>query len=47
MKVFTLTKASFVKSFCKGLLNLAVANNSLLSLYNPTVVIYVTGEYIN
>ena len=27
-----------------GLLNLATANNSLLSLYNPTVVINVLGS---
>ena len=33
--------ASFVKSFTNGLLNLATANNSLLSLYIPTVVMYV------
>ncbi len=32
---------SFVKSLVNGLLNLATANNSLLSLYIPTVVTYV------
>jgi hypothetical protein len=43
----TLTSNSFVKSFCSGLDNLATANNSLLSLYKPTVVMYVLGSSIN
>ena len=43
----TLTNASFVKSFNNGLDNLATANNSLLSLYNPTVVGNVCGLLIN
>ena len=41
-----LIKASLVKSFVSGRLNLATANNSLLSLYIPTVVIYVWGLLI-
>jgi len=40
---FTLKSASFVKSLGSGLLNLATANKSLLSLYNPIVVTYVCG----
>ena len=36
-----------MKSFSSGLDNLATANNSLVSLYKPTVVIYVVGELIN
>jgi hypothetical protein len=42
-----LIKASFVKSFVNGLLNLATASNSLLLLYIPTDVIYVCGLLIN
>ena len=38
--------ASLVKSFFNGLDNLATANNSLVSLYKPTVVIYVVGLLI-
>ena len=38
-------RASLVKSFNNGRLNLATANKSLLSLYNPTVVIYVWGLF--
>jgi hypothetical protein len=34
------------KSLINGLDILATANNSLLSLYNPTVVIYVWGLFI-
>ena len=33
-----------MKSLISGLDSLAVANKSLLSLYNPTVVIYDCGE---
>ena len=36
-----------MKSFSSGFDNLATANNSLVSLYKPTVVIYVVGELIN
>jgi hypothetical protein len=36
-----------VKSFSRGLDNLAVANNSWESLYRPTVVMYVVGFVIN
>ena len=43
----TLISASLVKSFLRGLLNLAVANSSLLSLYNPTVVRKVCGALMN
>ena len=42
-----LIKASLVKSLTNGLLNLATANNSLLSLYIPTVVMNVCGLLIN
>ena len=41
-----LIKASLVKSFVKGLLSLATANNSLLSLYIPIVVTYDCGLLI-
>ena len=41
-----LIRASLVKSLVNGLLNLATANNSLLSLYIPTVVTYVWGLLI-
>jgi len=36
--------ASLENVLSNGLLNLATANNSLLSLYNPTVVINVLGS---
>jgi len=42
----TLIKLSFVKSFCKGLESFATAIKSFLSLYIPTVVIYVWGLLI-
>ena len=41
VEVYLGQKSSFVKSLSNGLDNLATANNSLLSLYKPTVVIYV------
>ena len=36
--------ASVFGSFLKGFDSLATASNSLLSLYNPTVVIYTFGS---
>ena len=36
-----------MKSFGSGLDILATASNSLLSLYKPTVVMYVCGLFIN
>ena len=36
-----------MKSFSRGLDNLAVANNSWDGLYRPTVVIYVVGFVTN
>lgn len=41
-----LTSASFVKFLSNGLDNLATASNSLVSLYNPIVVMYVCGLLI-
>ena len=38
-----LTKDSLVKSLANGFDNLAVANNSFESLYNPIVVINTLG----
>ena len=42
-----MTIASLLKLFNIGLLSLATANNSLVSLYNPTVVIYDLGSFLN
>ncbi len=39
--------ASLLKLFSIGLLSLATANNSFVSLYNPTVVMYALGSFLN